>query len=131
MVSGTALQGVIRLNDAMMLGPDSTGSFARIVIKSIHRKRMPVKEVRGGQTASFALKKVHTHAHNMVYYFLISSLLQPYTLVFGTQSHTYVLFVCVLCLVRGRTCICSLLVCFTANQTVGDQKRDGHGVTGA
>ena len=59
-VSGTALQGVIRLNDPMLLGPDSTGSFTRIVIKSIHRKRMPVKEVRGGQTASFALKKVGT-----------------------------------------------------------------------
>ena len=57
-VSGTALQGVIRLNDPMLLGPDSSGSFTRIVIKSIHRKRMPVKEVRGGQTASFALKKV-------------------------------------------------------------------------
>ncbi|XP_073940606.1 GTP-binding protein 1 isoform X2 [Castor canadensis] len=27
-------------------------------VPSIHRKRMPVKEVRGGQTASFALKKI-------------------------------------------------------------------------
>ena len=28
------------------------------VIKGIHRKRMPVKEVRSGQSASFSLKKV-------------------------------------------------------------------------
>lgn len=57
-VSGTTLRGLIRLNDTMLLGPDPLGSFTPIAVKSIHRKRMPVKEVRGGQTASFALKKV-------------------------------------------------------------------------
>lgn len=57
-VSGTCLQGVIALNDTLLLGPDSLGQFQPIVIKSIHRKRMPVREVRGGQTASFALKKI-------------------------------------------------------------------------
>ena len=57
-VSGTLLQGYIKLNDTLLLGPDALGQFQPIVIKSIHRKRMPVKEVRGGQTASFALKKV-------------------------------------------------------------------------
>lgn len=57
-VSGTTLRGLIRLNDTMLLGPDPLGSFLPIAVKSIHRKRMPVKEVRGGQTASFALKKV-------------------------------------------------------------------------
>nr|XP_061805160.1 GTP-binding protein 1-like isoform X2 [Nerophis lumbriciformis] len=57
-VSGTTLRGLIRLNDSMLLGPDPLGSFISIAVKSIHRKRMPVKEVRGGQTASFALKKI-------------------------------------------------------------------------
>ncbi|XP_013417602.1 GTP-binding protein 1 isoform X2 [Lingula anatina] len=57
-VSGTTLKGVIRLNDTMLLGPDSLGEFIPVPVKSIHRKRMPVKEVRGGQTASFALKKI-------------------------------------------------------------------------
>ncbi|KAL0993172.1 hypothetical protein UPYG_G00104240 [Umbra pygmaea] len=57
-VSGTTLRGLIRLNDTMLLGPDPVGSFLPIAVKSIHRKRMPVKEVRGGQTASFALKKI-------------------------------------------------------------------------
>lgn len=57
-VSGTALKGIIRLNDTLLLGPDPLGHFQPIVVKSIHRKRMPVKEVRGGQTASFSLKKV-------------------------------------------------------------------------
>lgn len=58
MVSGTTLKGVIRLNDTLMLGPDPLGHFIPIAVKSIHRKRMAVREVRGGQTASFALKKV-------------------------------------------------------------------------
>ncbi|XP_029446063.1 GTP-binding protein 1 isoform X5 [Rhinatrema bivittatum] len=57
-VSGTTLRGLIKLNDILLLGPDPLGSFVSIAVKSIHRKRMPVKEVRGGQTASFALKKI-------------------------------------------------------------------------
>ncbi|XP_051979860.1 GTP-binding protein 1-like isoform X2 [Xyrauchen texanus] len=57
-VSGTTLRGLICLNDTLLLGPDPLGAFIPIMVKSIHRKRMPVKEVRGGQTASFALKKI-------------------------------------------------------------------------
>uniref|UniRef100_G3UDZ3 GTP-binding protein 1 n=1 Tax=Loxodonta africana TaxID=9785 RepID=G3UDZ3_LOXAF len=56
-VSGTTLRGLIKLNDTLLLGPDPLGNFLSIAVKSIHRKRMPVKEVRGGQT-SFALKKI-------------------------------------------------------------------------
>merc|ERR1719510_1217207 len=57
-VSGTLLRGMIRLNDTLMMGPDALGHFHPIAIKSIHRKRMPVSEVRSGQTASFSLKKI-------------------------------------------------------------------------
>lgn len=57
-VSGTTLKGVIQLNDVLLLGPDPLGHFQPVAIKSIHRKRMPVKYVRGGQTASFSLKKI-------------------------------------------------------------------------
>ena len=60
-VSGTLLQGMIRLNDTLLLGPDALGHFQPITVKSIHRKRMPVREVKGGQTASFSLKKVGNH----------------------------------------------------------------------
>ena len=63
-VSGTTLKGVIRINDTLLLGPDSLGQFQPIAVKSIHRKRMPVREVRGGQTASFALKKVCIYLPN-------------------------------------------------------------------
>lgn len=67
------MKGVIRLNDVLYLGPDSMGKFIPIVIKSIQRKRMPVKEVRSGQTASFALKKVISflfkHIFNYFFWF--------------------------------------------------------------
>ena len=46
------------MNDTLLLGPTSIGEFIPVAVRGIHRKRMPVKEVRGGQTASFALKKV-------------------------------------------------------------------------
>ena len=40
------------------MGPDSTGKFEPVQVKSIHRKRLPVNEVMAGQAAAFALKKV-------------------------------------------------------------------------
>jgi len=57
-VSGTTLKGVIKIGDNLQLGPDSLGSYRTVQIRSIHRKRMPVSESKGGQTASFALRKV-------------------------------------------------------------------------
>ena len=72
-VSGTLLQGYIKLNDTLLLGPDALGQFQPIVIKSIHRKRMPVKEVRGGQTASFSLKKVSRFLSSFSDCFLLHS----------------------------------------------------------
>ena len=57
-VSGTCMQGMIHLNDTLLLGPTGLGEFLPVVIRGIQRKRLPVSEVRGGQTASFALKKV-------------------------------------------------------------------------
>lgn len=64
-VSGTCLQGMISLNDTLLMGPNSLGEFLPVAIRGIHRKRLPVKEVKGGQTASFALKKVShcDHVH--------------------------------------------------------------------
>ena len=46
------------MTDTLLLGPTSLGEFLPVTIRGIHRKRLPVREVRGGQTASFALKKV-------------------------------------------------------------------------
>ncbi|KAH9277767.1 GTP-binding protein 1 [Echinococcus granulosus] len=56
-VSGTCMSGVVRLNDTLSLGPDTSGRFFPVVIKSVQRKRLPVNSVRAGQTASFSLKR--------------------------------------------------------------------------
>jgi GTPase len=58
-VSGLCLTGNITPNDTLLLGPDRTGKFNPVHIKSIHRKRLPVLEVKGGHSAALALKKVH------------------------------------------------------------------------
>ena len=42
----------------MLMGPDGMGKFEPVVIKSIHRKRLPVQEAVAGQAAAFALKKI-------------------------------------------------------------------------
>lgn len=52
------MQGVIHQSDTLLLGPTSLGEFVPVAIRGIQRKRLPVQEVKGGQTASFALKKV-------------------------------------------------------------------------
>lgn len=57
-VSGLISKGHIKINDVLYLGPNSLGNYQQVSIRSIHRKRLPVNEVRSGQTASFALKKV-------------------------------------------------------------------------
>ncbi|XP_063727797.1 GTP-binding protein 1-like [Symsagittifera roscoffensis] len=76
-VAGTMLRGTISLNDTLLLGPDAFGEFSPVPIKSIHRKRLPVKFVTGGQTASFALKKIKRNQirKGMV---LVSNLLKPF-----------------------------------------------------
>ncbi|VDN23980.1 unnamed protein product, partial [Gongylonema pulchrum] len=57
-VSGTCLAGVISLNDTMVIGPNLRGEFIPIPVKSIHRKRMAVRNIRSGQTASISIRKL-------------------------------------------------------------------------
>lgn len=61
-ISGTVMSGCIKINDTLLMGPDTLGVFQPVQIKGIHRKRLPVKEVRAGQAASFALKKIKRSA---------------------------------------------------------------------
>jgi len=57
-VSGTVRQGSISVNDNLSLGPDANGKWRRVQVKSIESKRVPVKSVVAGMSASFALKKI-------------------------------------------------------------------------
>jgi len=44
------------VNQNLLLGPDSIGQFMAVMIKSIHSKRLPIKQVFAGQSATFSLK---------------------------------------------------------------------------
>ena len=55
-VSGLTLQGSISIGQPLLLGPDFSGNYHSIVIKSIHRKRVHVNSVHAGQSACFSFK---------------------------------------------------------------------------
>jgi len=41
-VAGTLRGGTVTPNTTLLLGPDKTGAFKPVVVKSIHHKRTPV-----------------------------------------------------------------------------------------
>eukprot|EP01059_Diplonema_ambulator_P001801 TRINITY_DN11523_c0_g1_i3.p1 TRINITY_DN11523_c0_g1~~TRINITY_DN11523_c0_g1_i3.p1 ORF type:complete len:480 (+),score=126.33 TRINITY_DN11523_c0_g1_i3:44-1441(+) len=56
-VSGVVMKGSLSCSDTILLGPDYRGAFKPVQIKGIHVRGCPVKDVRAGTHASFALKK--------------------------------------------------------------------------
>ncbi|GAM26974.1 hypothetical protein SAMD00019534_101490 [Acytostelium subglobosum LB1] len=61
-VSGTVMKGRITIGENLLIGPDDSGNWINVQVKSIHTKRMPVKQVKAGQNASVALKKIKRSA---------------------------------------------------------------------
>ena len=57
-VSGTMKAGTIIPNQTLLLGPDKTGKFNAVTVKTIHHKRTPVDEAVSGQGVSFHIKAV-------------------------------------------------------------------------
>eukprot|EP01120_Amphizonella_sp_Union-15-10_P015774 TRINITY_DN8177_c0_g1_i2.p1 TRINITY_DN8177_c0_g1~~TRINITY_DN8177_c0_g1_i2.p1 ORF type:complete len:675 (-),score=130.00 TRINITY_DN8177_c0_g1_i2:81-2105(-) len=58
-VSGTVMSGSIQSDQHLLLGPDDNGQFIPLQIKSLHSKRIPVRQVVAGQTAGFALRTIN------------------------------------------------------------------------
>ena len=54
-VSGTLVAGEIVLNQSLMLGPTSSGTFTPVTVTSIQRAQVPVKRIRMGQHATLAI----------------------------------------------------------------------------
>ncbi|GMK55122.1 hypothetical protein CspeluHIS016_0201780 [Cutaneotrichosporon spelunceum] len=57
-VSGVVTAGVVRANDAVLLGPDSLGHFIPTAVKTIERKRARVDSAEAGQSVALALKRI-------------------------------------------------------------------------
>ncbi len=61
-VAGTLMSGTVAIDDELMLGPDEFGNFKEVKIKSIQNKRIQVKRVVAGQTATFAIRRIQRAA---------------------------------------------------------------------
>ncbi|MGC9780685.1 MAG: elongation factor 1-alpha [Candidatus Heimdallarchaeota archaeon] len=57
-VAGTLISGAVTIDDILLLGPDDFGEFKEVKVKSIQSKRLPVRRVVAGKTATFALRRI-------------------------------------------------------------------------
>jgi len=57
-VAGTMKAGKVTPNTTLLLGPDKTGKFNPVVVRTIHHKRTPVEEAVSGQAVCFGIKTV-------------------------------------------------------------------------
>lgn len=55
-VNGTVKSGCVQIGQTLQLGPDKTGNFRSVIIRSMHCKRVPTEAVSTGGTASLALR---------------------------------------------------------------------------
>ena len=56
--AGTVVQGAVRVGDNMLLGPDVSGQFMTVTVRSIHVQYTPVDvaDSANGGTAAFAIR---------------------------------------------------------------------------
>ncbi len=57
-VSGILNSGKVKINDPVLLGPNSIGEFYKTQVRSIHCKRLLVNEAKAGEYVCFSLKKI-------------------------------------------------------------------------
>lgn len=58
-VAGTLKAGTVLPGQTLQLGPDKSGLFKHVVVKSIHHKRMPTDKATSGQAVCFHIKAVN------------------------------------------------------------------------
>ncbi|RLF00966.1 MAG: hypothetical protein DRJ63_00980 [Thermoprotei archaeon] len=57
-VSGLVLEGEVRVNERVLIGPDSRGLFKSVRVKSIHVNRVSVDSAQAGQEACLAIQGI-------------------------------------------------------------------------
>jgi GTPase len=58
-IGGTLLRGRICVGDTLYLGPDRTGCFIPVMIRSIECRRVSFTEIKKGQCATFSIKSLN------------------------------------------------------------------------
>lgn len=59
-VSGTLISGKVEVGQELVLGPDSSGKFKHVTVKSIHYKRSGVDEITATNSCCFQIKATNT-----------------------------------------------------------------------
>lgn len=57
-VGGTVCRGEVHIGQRIWVGPDKTGAYRQVIVRSIHRQCVPSQAAFEGQHATFAIKSV-------------------------------------------------------------------------
>lgn len=62
-VAGTLVSGVLAPGEQLLLGPDHTGAFKPVAVKSIHHMRSPTQKLLTGQSGALLLRSLKRKEH--------------------------------------------------------------------
>ncbi|CAH0490488.1 unnamed protein product [Peronospora farinosa] len=58
-LAGTLVTGSFKVNDVLQIGPDFSGNFHKVTVRSMESMYMPLKELVPGQTAALAVRSIN------------------------------------------------------------------------
>ncbi|CAH0482954.1 unnamed protein product [Peronospora belbahrii] len=58
-LAGTLVTGSFKVNDVLQIGPDYSGNFYKVTVRSMESMYMPLKELVSGQTAALAVRSIN------------------------------------------------------------------------
>ncbi|CAI5729936.1 unnamed protein product [Peronospora destructor] len=58
-LAGTLVTGSFKVNDVLQIGPDFSGNFYKVTVRSMESMYMPLKELVPGQTAALAVRSIN------------------------------------------------------------------------